>query len=46
LPSAEFDVAFTPYVRGESQMVGELALVFKNVGENIIAVTAARSRIV
>jgi hypothetical protein len=29
LPSAEFDVQFTPYMRSAFQVVGELALVFK-----------------
>jgi hypothetical protein len=45
LPSAQFDVEFTPYVRGTVQLVGELALVFKNVGDNTLIVTGVRTRI-
>ena len=45
LPSAEFDVQFTPYVRGDVQLVGEVELIFKNVGSNMLVVTGVRSRI-
>jgi hypothetical protein len=45
LPSAQFDVEFTPYVRGSSQLVGEVTLVFKNVGSTTLIVKDVRSRI-
>jgi hypothetical protein len=45
LPSAQFDIQFTPYVRGESQLVGEVELVFKNVGSTMLVVTGVRSRV-
>lgn len=44
-PSAEFDVQYTPYMRGELQLVGEVELVFKNVGSTMLVVTGVRSRI-
>jgi hypothetical protein len=42
---AEFEVEFTPYVRGSSQLIGEIALIVKNLGSTILTVTRVRSRI-
>jgi hypothetical protein len=45
LPSAQFDVHFVPYVRGAVFLVGEIEMVFKNVGSTMLIVTGVRSRI-
>lgn len=44
LPSAEFDVDFTAYARGDTQLIGEMDLIFRNAGTTTLIVTGVRSR--
>jgi hypothetical protein len=45
LPSADFDVEFTPHVLGPEHLVGEVEAVVRNVGPNMLIATNVKCRV-